>query len=259
MKNTFTIILLIFLSTRFSVYAQITENEVEEKNSNSNTIKFDFENVENYLRKAREKQIEDFENDLRQVQEEKKREDFRAMLIIAPFNAIVFLTPFVLAVFHYRKKISDFICPQQHFFWDKSRWLTAKGRAGRKEYCIRIFSLVAINLLLWAINFKFTPQSVSELFRFILMAFLFISVVFFVLSLVSFCAVTLRRLHDFGMSGEWGIGLLVFCFVLYIAIVATFGLFIIPFLIMKGTNGQNRFGFDPTVNSGKYTNEGISV
>jgi uncharacterized membrane protein YhaH (DUF805 family) len=56
-------------------------------------------------------------------------------------------------------------------------------------------------------------------------------------------AAVVRRLHDRDMSGWWYLGAILAGFIPFVGIVASIALLVI--LILKGTDGPNRFGPDP--------------
>lgn len=56
-------------------------------------------------------------------------------------------------------------------------------------------------------------------------------------------AVTVRRLHDRGMSGWWYLGFVVISILPLLGLIASFAFLII--LCLPGTPGANRFGPDP--------------
>ncbi|MDZ7906268.1 MAG: DUF805 domain-containing protein [Cypionkella sp.] len=56
-------------------------------------------------------------------------------------------------------------------------------------------------------------------------------------------AVTVRRFHDYNLSGWWVLAGLVLSALPMIGIIASIAMFVIS--VLKGTNGDNRFGPDP--------------
>lgn len=104
--------------------------------------------------------------------------------------------------------------PQNH----KTSIFTTEGRLNRRAYFIQSLKVFGLAIVGWLTS-----------------PFL-IGIPILIAALVGGYMVTIRRLHDLNKSGWW---VLLF-FIPYVDIVFSFYL-----LLMPGTNGINRYGFDP--------------
>lgn len=114
-------------------------------------------------------------------------------------------------------------------------FLNPHGRLSRQNFLVAMFVLTAlVGVSLFVLSF-------AGLFLRALEFPILTDLVFFTpLFFWAYCSVTLaaKRLHDMNLSGWWGVPGL-------IPIFGTLPMFIILFLI-KGSDGDNRFGGDPT-------------
>ena len=126
------------------------------------------------------------------------------------------------------------------YFAVLKQYAVFSGRAGRREYWT--FSLVQIGiafaLAMWLAaalpnepgdNIRWRDLGAAGLPFYVMMLYALATI-------VSTCAVTVRRLHDYDYSGWW----LLLGFIPYIGEAALFAL-----LCFKGTAGDNRFGAEP--------------
>ena len=126
------------------------------------------------------------------------------------------------------------------YFAVLKQYAVFSGRAGRREYWR--FSLVQIGiafaLAMWLAaalpnepgdNIRWRDLGAAGLPFYVMMLYALATI-------VSTCAVTVRRLHDCDYSGWW----LLLGFIPYIGEAALFAL-----LCFKGTAGDNRFGAAP--------------
>ena len=107
-----------------------------------------------------------------------------------------------------------------------SNYATFKGRAPRSEYWWFSLFMIVMSVALGFLDITFFgPQDVGPL-----------GVIFALASFIPGIAVTVRRLHDKDKSGWW-------YFIAFIPLIGVIVLLV--FMIMKGTEGENRFGPDP--------------
>ena len=135
------------------------------------------------------------------------------------------------------------------FIW---YFLSLKGRISRQEFCLGIFGLVLIDMLVVRIGVKlvdtrpryydFNPPLDGSMLRALLAA-----------SLWPFAAILVKRLHDFNISGWWGFTMLAIphfdqalgipYWIPYLFVAATLS-------ALPGRPGDNRFGSDPQLRTG---------
>ena len=152
------------------------------------------------------------------------------------------------------------ITPDQKYYSDKhynlqsiAGWFTSKGRIGRTEFWCRIIVSLAvftglILLLLWC----------SRVFHHLEDAAILLGVFFFIVFLVSFVCTLVKRCHDLCWSG-WAAFMLIWplrfvpplarngsYWVLFV-LSLFLGLYWIRICIGKGTDGENKYGPDPTI------------
>jgi uncharacterized membrane protein YhaH (DUF805 family)/uncharacterized RDD family membrane protein YckC len=120
-----------------------------------------------------------------------------------------------------------------------SKYFTISGRASRSEYwrfvvfiwtVAIVFVIFAFVLLVLAgmISWGIWVHRASRIEGFGLVAFL-------AASIVPWCTVTIRRLHDIGCSGGW------------IFLLLPFPIFLIIALCLRSQDGRNRFGEHPSL------------
>jgi uncharacterized membrane protein YhaH (DUF805 family) len=130
------------------------------------------------------------------------------------------------------------------FIW---YFLSLKGRIGRQEFCLGIFGLVLIDMLVVRMGVKladtgpryydFNPPLDGSVLHALL-----------VVSLWPLAAILVKRLHDFNISGWWGLTILAIphfvqalgipYWIPYLFVAATLS-------VLPGRPGDNRFGADP--------------
>ncbi|CAN5343605.1 DUF805 domain-containing protein [soil metagenome] len=116
-----------------------------------------------------------------------------------------------------------------------------RGRSRRLEYLLFALTfyggMIGVAFLGWVLNFNFGGLAGKATFSLFVTA----PVLLFILaSIVPGLAVTVRRMHDLGLSGWW----LMIVFVPFVGQVLAWLLtFIIIFI--PAPRGENRYGFDP--------------
>lgn len=100
------------------------------------------------------------------------------------------------------------------------------GRASRKEYWMFILSIVTVAILFSMLGGVLTGTSQ-------VLALVVLGVQFAIL--IPSIAISVRRLHDVGISGWWFL----------ISFIPLLGLILLFFFLKKGDVGPNRYGEDP--------------
>jgi len=118
-----------------------------------------------------------------------------------------------------------------------TKYASFSGRASRKEYWGFIFfyiSLFFFIVIADTIGGGFERDATGDLLMSVWAATLI--AILYILLLIPSLAVFVRRLHDTDHSAWW----------LFIALIPIIGsIVILYFLVIKGTDGSNRFGVDP--------------
>ncbi|HEY8337437.1 MAG TPA: DUF805 domain-containing protein [Tardiphaga sp.] len=130
-------------------------------------------------------------------------------------------------------------------------FLSLKGRIGRQEFCLGIFAFVVVNKLVVQIGrmldsgpvyYNVKPPPDVSIVQLLL-----------IVSLWPLAAILVKRLHDFNISGWWGLTILAAS-----PLARAFGIpYWIPYLliaatlsVIPGRLGSNRFGSDPRRRAG---------
>jgi uncharacterized membrane protein YhaH (DUF805 family) len=116
-----------------------------------------------------------------------------------------------------------------YFFNAYKRYADFNGRARRKEYWMfYLFYMITLIILSFIDGFlgAYSTESGMGL----------LSGIFLLVSIVPYIALTTRRLHDTNRSGWWQL-------IILIPIIGPIVLLV--FLVLKATEGENRFGPDP--------------
>ena len=108
------------------------------------------------------------------------------------------------------------------------RYVDFEGRSSRSEYWWWTLSSAILSTLAQVLTIDASTDNAG-------LAVVLLLVVFLALFLPGL-AVTVRRLHDLDRSGWW-------IFISLVPIVG--GIILIVWFCTKGTEGPNRFGFDP--------------
>lgn len=74
-------------------------------------------------------------------------------------------------------------------------------------------------------------------------ALLIIGGIIYLALIIPFIAVTVRRFHDYNLSGWWVLAVFLLSMIPFVGIVAGIGMLVI--CCLKGTQGPNKFGNDP--------------
>ena len=144
------------------------------------------------------------------------------------------------------------------------RYVDFTGRSRRLEFWMfQLLNLLVYGVLIaiFLAGFPWTelaanaeqaesdPQSAIQLFSMFGAAFWIgasLMFVWWLATLIPALAVTVRRLHDRGVSGWWYAGLLVAGLVPLVNILAFFGyLVLFVFLVLPGQQGANKWGPNP--------------
>ena len=107
----------------------------------------------------------------------------------------------------------------EYFFHGFRKYAEFAGRTPRKEYWMFMLFYTVIYMVLLIIDRT--------------MGVFFFTAIFSVISLVPSISITARRLHDTDRSGWW----------LLLSLIPIIGtLVLLYFLVLRGTEGSNRFG-----------------
>lgn len=151
--------------------------------------------------------------------------------------------------------------PLQWMIEPLRRYADFRGRAGRAEFCWWTLGYIALAIGLMLVMFSGFPWQImfgdsidqstldAEPFAGVGAAF-WLGAVFYLIfvlgTLVPNLAVTVRRLHDRGMSGWWYAGVLILNFVPGLNMISFFGFIgILVICALPGQEGPNRWGADP--------------
>ena len=110
------------------------------------------------------------------------------------------------------------------------RLFSFKGRASRREYIIRFFTML---VLCW-INI-YTMDYISHNYSWFMCIYDVFLVVILVIYLIQMFPLTHRRLHDLNASGWWQL----------ITFIPCGQILMIGFIFFKGTQGPNKYGEEP--------------
>ena len=119
------------------------------------------------------------------------------------------------------------------------KYVVFSGRARRKEYwffflisaIVSIFLAVIDEFMGW--NFEIDGDDIG-----------FLSTLYYIAIILPYLGVIIRRLHDTDRSGWWFL----------IAFVPLVGVIVLlVFLILRGTDGDNRYGPDPKASEASET------
>lgn len=127
----------------------------------------------------------------------------------------------------------------------KVKYATFQGRASRSEYWWFMLFIYGVSLILGGLalalggarGFETGDMPVFAIILFILAG------VFFLGMILPMIAVTVRRFHDYNLSGWWYLAAIVVGMVPFVGFAASIAAFVIT--VLKGTVGDNRFGPDP--------------
>lgn len=118
-----------------------------------------------------------------------------------------------------------------HWYLDVlKKYATFNGRASRSEYWMFTLINTVIMLVPYIIAMSLAQSSMETAGMIMIVVGIYSLAV-----LLPSIAVAVRRLHDTDRSGWW----------VLIGLVPLVGLVLIIFLVMKGTDGDNRFGPSP--------------
>jgi uncharacterized membrane protein YhaH (DUF805 family) len=109
-------------------------------------------------------------------------------------------------------------------------YLNFSGRSTRSEYWYWTLSVVVINVVLGVVDQKLNPGSQMG-------ALSWVTMIVFFASILPTLGVSIRRLHDIGLSGWW--------FLLWFTLIG--GVVVIYWACQPGATGPNSFG-EPRAN-----------
>lgn len=124
----------------------------------------------------------------------------------------------------------------------KEKYATFSGRASRSEYWWFMLFLILITIVLVGIGAATIdfetgePSTVSYVFFALAGAF-------YLAMLVPAIGVGVRRFHDRNLAGWWYLGALLGGAIPYVGVLISLASFVVT--VLKGTDGDNRFGPDP--------------
>lgn len=129
----------------------------------------------------------------------------------------------------------------------REKYVTFSGRAPRSEYwwfiLFTYLVMIVLTIILAAVTGGFAsfqnPDGPGA-------AAILIMIVFGIFALgiiLPSIAVTVRRFHDYNLSGWWYLGAIVAGFIPFVGFLASIAAFVIT--VLKGTDGPNNFGPDP--------------
>ena len=139
------------------------------------------------------------------------------------------------------------------------RYADFRGRSRRSEFWWWTLFYYIVTILLVVIMFSGVPfaafdpysSAASDLEEFTDFGATFwlggsLAGLFFLATIIPNLAVTVRRLHDRGLSGWWYAGLIILSFVPVIGALSFFGFIaLLVVCILPGEDGPNRWGPDP--------------
>ena len=122
-----------------------------------------------------------------------------------------------------------------HWYFDVLRkYAVFEGRSRRKEYWI--FALISTIVLI-------VLRVIDEMMGWTVWDEGFLSLLYSVAVIVPSIAVTVRRLHDTDRSGWW-------CLIALIPLVGA--ITVLVFMVLDGTEGDNRFGPNPKTETARW-------
>lgn len=109
-----------------------------------------------------------------------------------------------------------------------TKYAEFSGRSCRKEYWLFMLMTIIVYMVLGVIDI------IIDIFDYeIGMGIL--SGIFFIIILIPYFAVSVRRLHDTDRTGWW----------LLATVIPIIGWIVLVFMCLKGTDGSNQYGSDP--------------
>lgn len=130
----------------------------------------------------------------------------------------------------------------------RDKYCTFQGRATRAEYwwfnlfyfgSLLLYAAIVITLV--DVLGIYTGGGVSQSTPFLIIAT--VSVCLLIYLLIPFTCVTVRRFHDYNLSGWWYLGFVVSGSLPVIGWAANIAVIVV--CCLKGTQGPNKFGDDP--------------
>ncbi|MDG1473010.1 MAG: DUF805 domain-containing protein [Ascidiaceihabitans sp.] len=125
------------------------------------------------------------------------------------------------------------------------KYITFSGRASRSEYWwFALFSLL-VTLVLVGLFFLFGGVRAMNTGQFSTINYIMgaLFVVGMIALYIPYISVYVRRFHDRDLSGWWILGVFVLSNIPYLGVLISLAAFVIT--VLKGTDGENRFGEDP--------------
>lgn len=125
------------------------------------------------------------------------------------------------------------------------KFVTFSGRASRSEYWWFVLFFLLVLLAMTALFFLLGGVRAIDTGRFTAINYI-IGAIFIVVTLalyIPMISVYVRRFHDRDLSGWWVLAVIVLSNIPYLGVLISLGAFVIS--VLKGTDGDNRFGEDP--------------
>lgn len=129
----------------------------------------------------------------------------------------------------------------------REKYARFSGRASRSEYWWFMLFVYGVSLLLFIPFLVLGGIDTIETGSFDVVSGIFIGVIslFFLAMFIPMISATVRRFHDRNLSGWWYLGLIIVGFVPVLGYAASIASIVIT--VLKGTEGDNKFGPDPLV------------
>lgn len=122
------------------------------------------------------------------------------------------------------------------------KYVTFSGRASRSEYWWFMLFLFIVPIGFVAIGAATIDYSSATLSTISWIMFVIAGLFYLAMALPAL-SVLVRRFHDRNLSGWWYLASIVVGIIPYIGILASIAVFVIT--VLKGTEGDNKFGPDP--------------
>lgn len=127
----------------------------------------------------------------------------------------------------------------------QQKYVTFQGRAARSEYWWFMLFVYGVSILLAGLalgmggvqGFETGDFPMFSLILFVVLGLFFLGMI------LPLIAVTVRRFHDYNLSGWWYLAAIVVGFIPVVGFAGSIASFVVT--VLKGTAGDNKFGPDP--------------